>query len=583
MKKKTYKIIICVSLMVMLFTSFTSVFGATNDYYTGFSNVSENALDSKIKSSVLLDALANMVNAVGSLVEYLTGSIFYALTGDNIFPWADRIIFNGIGFLDINFLNPADNSLFMSDGSTSILGKVVKNVYSTIFSLSVLFLGVAVGIMAIRLAISSIAAEKAKYKQAIVNWATCLVMLFLMHYILAFVFWVNEQLVSVASGIFIKAIQDNNLTTTNFEDALSAVIDSQTRVDNYISSVEGGNEQYKNTIKEDVDITAQFLGDENYVEERMTYVKDSGKDGWQEFWSNVGFEGRMADSVGLPRLAWDVSDAIAIKNLIKSDHNATSEANSRGYYNVNGHNIYVNEKAYYDSDDYLEDMSFAMAIVSSSVIRDDKVYYYYSTNFSIKPNDPQSPNVWSVVGGDLVPFLTPITGAVYSIAQISDSLNNLTSRTAIKNELFSIKNSDGVDALREMEKCGESHFKIYMNAFKKGRLSTDKKVIAVGTGANSISNGSVQDIIASLGNFFKKSAYVYTSKTVETNDEGEDEVITGWRASKVSVTGALLYAIFVFQSLVYLVMYVKRLFYVIMLSMFGPVVVIYDFFMKSAT
>lgn len=575
MKKKTYKIIICVSLIVMLFTSFTSVFGATNDYYTGFSNVSENALDSKIKSSVLLDALANMVNALGSLIEYLTGSIFYALTGDNIFPWADRIIFNGIGFLDINFLNPADNSLFMSEGSISILGKVVKNVYSTIFSLSVLFLGVAVGIMAIRLAISSIAAEKAKYKQAIVNWATCLVMLFLMHYILAFVFWVNEQLVSVASGIFIKAIQDNNLTTTNFEDALSAVIDSQTRVDNYISSVEGGNEVYKNIIKEDVDITAQFLGDENYVEERMTYVKDSGKDGWQEFWSNVGFEGRMADSIGLPRLAWDVKDAIAIKNLVASDSNAASEANSRGYYNVNNHNIYVSEKAYYDSDDYILDMSYAIAIVCSNITANDKVYTYYSSDFSIKPNDPQSPNLWGVVGGYLI----------FPGANIGEGLLSFTfgSPSNIKNCLNTLKGSIGIDALREMEKNGDSRFKTYMNAFKKGRLSTDKKVIAIGTGANSISSGSVQDIIANLGNFFKKSAYVYTSKTVETNDEGEDEVITGWRASKVSVTGALLYAIFVFQSLVYLIMYVKRLFYVIMLSMFGPVVVIYDFFMKSAS
>ena len=182
MKKKTYKIIICISLVVMLFTNFTSVFGAINEY-GNYSSVSENALDFKIKDSVLLDVLANMINAVASLVEYLIGSIFFALTGDNIFPWADRIIFNGIAFLDINFLNPADHSLFVQNGTDSILGKVVKNVYSTIFSLAVLFLGVAIGVMAIRLAISSIAAEKAKYKQAIVNWLTCMVLLFLMHYI----------------------------------------------------------------------------------------------------------------------------------------------------------------------------------------------------------------------------------------------------------------------------------------------------------------------------------------------------------------------------------------------------------------
>lgn len=111
----------------------------------------------------------------------------------------------------------------------------------------------------------------------------------------------------------------------------------------------------------------------------------------------------------------------------------------------------------------------------------------------------------------------------------------------------------------------------------------DKKVISAATGSSSIEKGNVNDIIANLGGFFKQSAYVYTSKKSTTNDEGKTEVITGWRASKVSVTGALLYGIFVFQSCMYLIMYVKRLFYVLMLSMFGPIVVIYDFFMKSAS
>lgn len=119
----------------MLFTSLGNVFGATNPDYTPSIQVSENALDSKIKSNILLDTLAGMINAIASLAEYLLGAVFKTLTGDNIFPWADRIIFNGIGFLDINFLNPASNSLFVSNGSTSILGKVVYSVYSTIFHL----------------------------------------------------------------------------------------------------------------------------------------------------------------------------------------------------------------------------------------------------------------------------------------------------------------------------------------------------------------------------------------------------------------------------------------------------------------
>lgn len=130
---------------------------------------------------------------------------------------------------------------------------------------------------------------------------------------------------------------------------------------------------------------------------------------------------------------------------------------------------------------------------------------------------------------------------------------------------------------------GSDSFKRFYNGVIY-RVKVDKYIIMAASGQNAIENGEVTDIIANLGAFFKQAAYVYTSNTTGSDGNGNDsEVITGWRASKVSVTGALLYAIFVFQSLVYLIMYVKRLFYVIMLSMFGPVVVIYDFFMKSAS
>lgn len=388
MKKKTYKIIICISLFVMLFTNFTSVFGAINEY-GNYSSVSENALDSKIKDSVLLDVLANMINAVASLGEYLIGSIFFALTGDNIFPWADRIIFNGIAFLDINFLNPSDHSLFVQNGTDSILGKVVKNVYSTIFSLAVLFLGVAIGVMAIRLAISSIAAEKAKYKQAIVNWATCIVMLFLMHYILAFVFWINEQMVEIASSILTNAIEENNLTTTNFKDALDGVLDSKSRVDLFISTSFGTDSGDTTILTENYDIANSLITDENYVKNRITYVNDSGKewyDNAKDFFAN---KGGMVGDIGLPRLAYDVNDAKAIASLSEDEK---TKAKKNGYYTVNGHKIFITEDAYYNSDEFLQDATACIWLVYNNSSGD--VYDFYKAHPEIKISDDSSPNLW---------------------------------------------------------------------------------------------------------------------------------------------------------------------------------------------
>lgn len=115
-------------------------------------------------------------------------------------------------------------------------------------------------------------------------------------------------------------------------------------------------------------------------------------------------------------------------------------------------------------------------------------------------------------------------------------------------------------------------------AIAKKRLEVDGYIISAAQGGSA----KTTDIIANLGQFFKQSAYTYTTEETTDSTGNKKETIVGWRATKLSVTGALLYAIFIFQSCMYFIMYVKRLFYVMMLSMFGPIVVIYDFFMKSA-
>lgn len=579
MKKKTCKIIICISLVVMLFTSFGNVFGATNPDYTPSIQVSENALDSKIKSNILLDTLAGMINAIASLAEYLLGAVFKTFTGDNIFPWADRIIFNGIGFLDINFLNPASNSLFVSNGSTSILGKVVRSVYSTIFSLAVLFLGVAVGIMAIRLALSSIAAEKAKYKQAIVNWVTCIVMLFLMHYILAFVFWINEQLVQIASGILIKTI-DETVTSVDFTEALNSVVSPDERVKDFgkaAISAFGNNKtvvDWWNKTKDDedlLDITNKLLLNSSYIDQRVVYVADNLSKGDVNLWTFVtnassafqvlGLVDQQSKSAavadkGIPRLSQDEDDAKVIRDFLKdADENDLARQKKLGYYEgSSGRKIFFDKNAYLNSEDFEKDLAgyaYVMANKSSA----SNLNQFYINNPEYKINTGDNP--------DALQIATNI--------QWSMQLPNLTGGgNLIYGILTSIKQSD-------IYKQAKNDVSI-REAIAKKRLEVDGYIISAAQGGSA----KTTDIIANLGQFFKQSAYTYTTEETTDSTGNKKETIVGWRATKLSVTGALLYAIFIFQSCMYFIMYVKRLFYVMMLSMFGPIVVIYDFFMKSA-
>lgn len=573
MKKKTHKIIICISLFIMLFVNFGNVFGATNPDYTPTINVSENALDAKIKDSILLDTLANMINAIASLAESLIGTVFKDLTGDNVFPWADRIIFNGIAFLDINFLNPSENSLFGSSSNPSILGEVVRQVYSSIFSLAVLFLGVAVGVMAIRLAIASIAAEKAKYKKAIVNWATCIVMLFLMHYILAFVFWINEQMVRVASGILIQTIEDKGLNSVDFTEALNEVVNPKARVTLFCETAKQpvaagvagwlGNlidpqdvEDATTILLKDnnVDIANRLLTNTWYVDNRLVYVEDNAiGDFFKQSAQNIGQTNTMVAEIGLPRLVYDVVDAAEVKNFLEnSDSDTIASQRKKGYYQGRKEKLFFDKEAYLSNPEFIKDVKY-LAYCYAHKDDADKIYAFYRDYIDYRINTGDNPNKWQ---SQLNWVWAGLDNSI--LDKIDETIDNIE-----KESFYNKVMNDNSLKMKIAEQ----------------RVKVDEQIISAATGVKS----NTTDIIANLGQFFKQSAYVYTSEEVTTGTGDTKEVITGWRASKVSVTGALLYAIFIFQSCLYFITYVKRLFYVIMLSMFGPIVVIYDFFMKSAS
>ncbi|MBR5228130.1 MAG: hypothetical protein IKV94_05805 [Clostridia bacterium] len=77
---------------------------------------------------------------------------------------------------------------------------------------------------------------------------------------------------------------------------------------------------------------------------------------------------------------------------------------------------------------------------------------------------------------------------------------------------------------------------------------------------------SRQGIITNLASYFKETSW------------GMSE--SGWVANKSVIQNALMYAILVVQSLIFFIAYAKRLFYVILLILVAPIVVVFDFFTK---
>lgn len=208
-KKKIWlKGILAVALFVMVFITYLSpVFAAINNSYNSDTGVTQANLKKSIENdNPLVAPIASFVYFIGSVVEWLLGSMTGMVTGMNTMPWADMILYNAVPMLDVNFLNPDPNSMI------DHLNGVIRKIYFTIFSLALSFFGIAVIVMAIKLAISSIAEEKAKYKSAITNWLMAVVLLFTMHYFMAFIFYLNESIVEMASNITTTVLAEKNFS-----------------------------------------------------------------------------------------------------------------------------------------------------------------------------------------------------------------------------------------------------------------------------------------------------------------------------------------------------------------------------------
>lgn len=483
-----FKILIRTFLVVFILNILSSsIYAAVNKEY-GDQEVSLDAdLDKKVEQSIVLDYMGSFIYAIGNLAESVTSGIIGVFTDGNVFPWADRVIFNTLPILDINFINPDNNSLLSTTNDTTnevgrgtSIGDIVRNVYFTGLSLALGFLGIIVAVMAIKLAISTIASEKAKYKEAIVKWITALILLFGMHYALSFIFYLNEQLVIVASKILTNNVANAGET---LKSKLSDLTDSNKDavIENFIKDVKAdvnwnefwtvigiGNgpeaiAEAERVLKENSDITYSLLLNSTIRENMLGTISGNsdGQSGWSNFWNDLG--DAFAGIVGVP--SGPQRDLIALKEAVLSVSPGGSKYNE---------------------------------------VKNDK------------------------------------NAVLNKITQLNNEINNLKG-----------EDNEEERASKEVEKVLYTFALDIYNGDEPG--SSDKNAT----------------ILKELGEYFKTTAW-YTD--VEEGD---------WSPSRASIVGAILYTMFVFQSIMFFIAYVKRFFFVIILSVIAPFVIIYDFFKSS--
>ena len=127
------------------------------------------------------------------------------------------IIFNKVKITDINFfdIDGADGVIKTIRGNVAAWYVGVRNLASVVLVIILIYVG-------IRMAISTIAEEKAKYKKMLIDWFTSMCLLFVLHFIIILTIQLNNALVGaigdatstgdIGNQFFINAINNVYLT-----------------------------------------------------------------------------------------------------------------------------------------------------------------------------------------------------------------------------------------------------------------------------------------------------------------------------------------------------------------------------------
>ena len=213
--KKRRKIIVIVLITILLLAGTNEVFGV--DDIIG-------AVTNGVAGLFLLIPKFLLV-ALGAAIRTILG--FFVGKGMSGLSMQD-ILFNKVPITDINFFDFSS-----TDSTVNAIRENVAAWYIGIRNLAAVLLVIVALYVGLRMAISTIAEDKAKYKHMLVDWITSICILFLLHYIMVLIIQVNNTLVETIGN-------QQNLKNQNLEDVANKFRDYALGGDNVFSWVTSG-------------------------------------------------------------------------------------------------------------------------------------------------------------------------------------------------------------------------------------------------------------------------------------------------------------------------------------------------------
>lgn len=160
-----------------------------------------------MKSAVgaLTGILARIVNVFFALqIDMLLGQLTYTDEGGKLQYWLtiERMVFNRVALLNINYFHEGNYKVGDLEITESTTNKALKEgIAKMYYACRVIALSIGMVVLiyiGIRMAISTVASDQAKYKKMLVSWVESIILIFAMPYIMSVFFWFGEFL----TGLF---------------------------------------------------------------------------------------------------------------------------------------------------------------------------------------------------------------------------------------------------------------------------------------------------------------------------------------------------------------------------------------------
>ena len=133
----------------------------------------------------------------------------------------EEIIFNRVPIFDINFFSNTAGGEKINEGSVVyIIRQIVSTWYVSIRNLVIMGLSIAIVYTGIRMAMSTIPAGKAKYKQMLIGWFKALVIVLVIHYIMLLVINLNDILVNMMQEAEISIMEEQGVVEESIYDTI---------------------------------------------------------------------------------------------------------------------------------------------------------------------------------------------------------------------------------------------------------------------------------------------------------------------------------------------------------------------------